>query len=166
MFWSLVTKNRRSSLTTVKYGADIHNELPGQITGFPTREFIPKNINGDELKDYLKYCDHPMNLTNLPMAHNSLLPLFKRNISGMTIPWIYIGSLFSTFCWHMEDQYTLSANYQHEGDPKVWYSIPESGCTKFNDLLNDMSPDLFIKQPDLLHQLVTLISPYDSNFKK
>lgn len=33
MFWSLVTKNRRSSLTTVKYGADIHNELPGQITG-------------------------------------------------------------------------------------------------------------------------------------
>ena len=166
MFWSLVTKNRHSSLTTVKYGADIHNELPGQITGFPTREFIPKNINGDELKDYLKYCDHPMNLTNLPMAHNSLLPLFKRNISGMTIPWIYIGSLFSTFCWHMEDQYTLSANYQHEGDPKVWYSIPESGCTKFNDLLNDMSPDLFIKQPDLLHQLVTLISPYDSNFKK
>lgn len=166
MFWNFVTKDHQDALTTVKYGADIHNESPGQITGFPTRAFIPKNLNEDETKDYLRYCDHPMNLTNLPMAHNSLLPLFERNISGMTIPWIYIGSLFSTFCWHMEDQYTLSANYQHQGDPKVWYSIPESGCAKFNDLLKDLSPDLFIKQPDLLHQLVTLISPYDSHFKK
>lgn len=166
MFWNLVTEDHRNELTTVKYGADIHNESPGQVTGFPTRAFIPKNLTENEQKDYLKYCDHPMNLTNLPMVHNSLLPLFERNISGMTIPWIYIGSLFSTFCWHMEDQYTLSANYQHQGDPKVWYSIPESGCAKFNDLLNDLSPDLFIKQPDLLHQLVTLISPYDPNFKK
>ncbi|EJS43088.1 YJR119C [Saccharomyces arboricola H-6] len=166
IFWNLVTNDHRNALTTVKYGADIHNELPGQITGFPTREFIPKDLNENELKSYFKYCDHPMNLTNLPMVRNSLLPLFERNISGMTIPWIYVGSVFSTFCWHMEDQYTLSANYQHEGDPKIWYSIPESGCAKFNDLLNDLSPDLFVKQPDLLHQLVTLISPYDPHFKK
>ncbi|UCS20788.1 uncharacterized protein HLK63_H00341 [Nakaseomyces glabratus] len=149
-FWDLV--GNQDVKTTVPYGADIHSEDPAELTGFPTNDKT--------------YSTHPMNLLNLPQASSSLLPFLNRNISGMTIPWIYVGSKFSTFCWHLEDQYTLSANYQHEGSPKVWYSIPDNSCDNFHKLLHDLTPDLFEKQPDLLHQLVSLISPYDPLFKK
>lgn len=166
MFWERV--DNIDLPCTVKYGADIHNEAPGEVTGFPTKDYVPPTIcaSPESLNEYGWYTQHPMNLINLPYAKGSLLALFGRRISGMTVPWIYIGSTFSTFCWHLEDQYTLSANYQHEGDPKVWYSIPEHGCEKFNHLMQQIAPDLFEKQPDLLHQLVTLIAPYDKRFQE
>ncbi|CUS24836.1 LAQU0S20e00958g1_1 [Lachancea quebecensis] len=166
MFWDKVEQIDRSS--PIRYGADIHNAGPGEMTGFPTAQYVPPAIKNDEhaYKQYLGYVRHPMNLVNLPSAKGSLLSVFGKKISGMTVPWIYIGSTFSTFCWHLEDQYTLSANYQHEGDPKIWYSIPESSCEKFDRLMRDTAPDLFQKQPDLLHQLVTLIAPYDKRFRE
>ncbi|GAV48655.1 hypothetical protein ZYGR_0N00590 [Zygosaccharomyces rouxii] len=164
-FWQHVDDMENS--LTVKYGADLHGEGPGEISGFPSKDYKPpeSKIKCSD-QDFENYTNHPMNLLNLPDAKGSLLPMFDRKISGMTIPWIYVGSTFSTFCWHLEDQYTLSANYQHEGAPKVWYSIPEGSCDRFNQLMKDLAPDLFEKQPDLLHQLVTLISPYDEKFKK
>lgn len=162
-FWDYV--NNMDDSITVKYGADINGTEPGEISGFPSLNYCPKNLTGNEKEDYFKYAKHPMNLLNLPNAKGSLLPMFDRKISGMTVPWIYVGSTFSTFCWHLEDQYTLSANYQHEGAPKVWYSIPEYACDKFQHLMHDLAPDLFDKQPDLLHQLVTLVSPHDKRFK-
>lgn len=164
-FWSYV--DDMENTLTVKYGADVLGEGPGEISGFPSKDYKPldsKTKCSDQ--DFENYANHPMNLLNLPDAKGSLLPMFDRKISGMTVPWIYVGSTFSTFCWHLEDQYTLSANYQHEGAPKVWYSIPEGSCDHFNQLMRGLAPDLFEKQPDLLHQLVTLISPYDEKFKK
>lgn len=47
------------------------------------------------------------NLNNLPILPGSLLRYMKEDISGMTIPWIYIGMVFSTFAWHKEDHYTF-----------------------------------------------------------
>ena len=154
-FWEKVNDNSISNnpSSLIMYGADIHNSE--QISGFPLSNHALE-------KGSSKYVSHPMNLVNLPNALGSLLPLLSnKTISGMTIPWIYVGSTFSTFCWHMEDQYTLSANYQHEGASKIWYSIPASSCEPFQKLLHSMTPDLFIKQQDLIHQLVSLVSPYD-----
>lgn len=162
-FWSYVN-NMEDSLT-VKYGADINGEFPGEISGFPSSEYVPEDLLASDKESYANYTQHPMNLLNLPNAKGSLLPMFDRKISGMTVPWIYVGSTFSTFCWHLEDQYTLSANYQHEGAPKIWYSIPEYACKQFSALMKSLAPDLFDKQPDLLHQLVTLVSPYDKKFQ-
>ncbi|SCU85283.1 LAME_0D00782g1_1 [Lachancea meyersii CBS 8951] len=165
MFWDKVNEIDKTS--SIRYGADIHNVGPGQVTGFPTAEFVPPEVQQDQCarEKYSDYVQHPMNLVNLPAAKGSLLSVFGKKISGMTVPWIYIGSTFSTFCWHLEDQYTLSANYQHEGDPKIWYSVPESSREKFDELMKSIAPDLFQKQPDLLHQLVTLIAPYDKRFQ-
>ncbi|KAH3670904.1 hypothetical protein OGAPHI_000615 [Ogataea philodendri] len=154
-FWRLVnTEDEDDEDFEVRYGADIHNDGPGEISGFPTRTHSYK-------KEYEGYMDHPLNLMNLPFAKGSLLNYMNERdqISGMTIPWLYIGSMFSTFCWHKEDHYTLSANYCHMGATKKWYGIPATDCDMFETVCHDLCPDYFSKQPDLLHQLVTLLSP-------
>ena len=78
------------------------------------------------------YEDHPWNLNNFPKAFNSLMQFPRRHdISGINIPWLYIGMRYSTFCWHYEDLMLYSINYSHWGQPKQWYSVPESNREKF-----------------------------------
>lgn len=155
IFWSLV--ETENSDIKVKYGADIHNLKPGEISGFPTTD-VPRSPY-DPQADSSRYINHPWNLTKLPFAKGSLLNYINSSISGMTVPWIYVGSLLSTFCWHVEDHYTLSANYCHFGNVKKWYGFPSSHADAFEQIMRKSAPDLFQRQPDLLHQLVTLISP-------
>lgn len=153
-FWDFIDVEK--SDLEVRYGADIHNLKPGEISGFPMAN-TPGISPQDPETEY--YMNHPWNLTKLPFAEGSLLNYINTSISGMTVPWIYIGSLLSTFCWHVEDHYTLSANYCHFGATKKWYGIPSYHADKFETLMKNSAPDLFQKQPDLLHQLVTLLSP-------
>ncbi|ANZ75661.1 BA75_02042T0 [Komagataella pastoris] len=154
-FWRLVEDSDAN--VEVRYGADIHKNQPGEISGFPVRD--PRSETKLE-PSAESYCEHPFNLTNLPFAKGSLLRYIQdEKISGMTVPWIYVGSLFSTFCWHKEDHYTFSCNYCHIGSSKKWYGIPESDAKLFEDVFNKYVPDYFQKQPDLLHQLVSLLSP-------
>ncbi|KAI5953084.1 hypothetical protein KGF57_004076 [Candida theae] len=153
-FWNFVDIEK--SDLEVLYGADIHNLKPGEISGFPMVNTPGLDVANAENRFYI---NHPYNLTKLPFAKGSLLNYINTSISGMTVPWIYIGSLLSTFCWHVEDHYTLSANYCHFGATKKWYGIPSSHADQFEALMRKSAPDLFKKQPDLLHQLVTLINP-------
>lgn len=155
LFWGLV--EAENSDLKVEYGADIHNLRPGEILGFPTAE--TPHSPYDPHADTTPYINHPWNLTRLPFARGLLLNHINSSILGMTVPWIYVGSLLSTFCWHVEDHYTLSANYCHFGNIKKWYGIPSSHADAFEALMRESAPDLFRRQPDLLHQLVTLMSP-------
>jgi [histone H3]-trimethyl-L-lysine4 demethylase len=87
-------------------------------SGMPTLETHPLN----------SYSKDPWNLNNIPILPESLLRFIKSDISGMTVPWTYVGMIFSTFCWHNEvrqaplviyadidfdiqDHYTFSINY-------------------------------------------------------
>jgi hypothetical protein len=40
-------------------------------------------------------------------------------ITGVMVPWLYVGSHMSAFCWHVEDHALYSVNYMHLGAPKV-----------------------------------------------
>lgn len=131
----------------VEYGADIHSTTHG--SGFPTIEKNPLDA----------YSTDPWNLNILPLHPDSLFNHIKTDISGMTVPWLYVGMCFSTFCWHNEDHYSYSANYQHFGATKTWYGIPGADAERFEEAMKRAVPELFESQPDLLFQLVTLLPP-------
>ncbi|KAH7318271.1 PLU-1-like protein-domain-containing protein [Stachybotrys elegans] len=144
-FWRLVSDLEET--VEVEYGADIHCTTHG--SGFPTVEKHPNN----------PYATDPWNLNVLPFHQESLFRHIKSDISGMTVPWVYVGMIFSTFCWHNEDHYAYSANYQHLGATKTWYGIPGKDAEKFEAAMKEAVPELFETQPDLLFQLVTLLTP-------
>jgi hypothetical protein len=94
-----------------------------------------------------------------------LLQFSKNNleeqISGITIPWLYYGMLYSSFCWHTEDLYLYSLNYLHEGAPKIWYSISSDQKEKMDDYIKTKYYATLLKQPDLIHKLTVHISPLE-----
>jgi JmjC domain, hydroxylase len=65
------------------------------------------------------YASDPWNLNLLPLAGSSLLRHLGRRVTGCMVPWLYVGSMFSAFCWHNEDHFLYSINYHHFGAPKV-----------------------------------------------
>lgn len=105
------------------------------------------------------------NLLSINIQKNSLFQFIKDDpdtqISGVTIPWFYFGMLYSTFCWHTEDLYLYSINYLHEGNPKVWYSIPQSQKEKMDNYIKNKYYAILIKQPDLVHFLTVFINPLE-----
>ena len=144
-FWRLVES--LTETVEVEYGADIHSTTHG--SGFPTIERDPLD----------PYSTNPWNLNVLPFYGESLFRHIKTDISGMTVPWVYIGMCFATFCWHNEDHYAYSANYQHFGDTKTWYGVPGDEAEAFEEAMRQAVPELFEGQPDLLFQLATLMPP-------
>jgi len=148
----------------------------------PTLETHPMN----------QYSKDPWNLNNIPILADSLLRFIKSDISGMTVPWTYVGMAFSTFCWHNEVRIPFRPSRTaphdvprtttrtastlvgaclcsrgspshhssvHWGETKTWYGVPGDDAELFEDAIRKEAPDLFEAQPDLLFQLVTLLSP-------
>lgn len=45
------------------------------------------------------------------------------------------------------------------GEPKTWYGVPSLAAEHLEEVMKKLTPELFDSQPDLLHQLVTLMNP-------
>ncbi|KAM0001779.1 putative chromatin remodeling & transcription regulator FYR family [Helianthus debilis subsp. tardiflorus] len=134
----------------VLYGADLETCTFG--SGFPT---VSCQVLGlDE-----KYVKSGWNLNNFPKLQRSLLKYESSDISGVLVPWLYIGMCFSSFCWHVEDHHMYSINYLHWGAPKMWYGVAGKDAVKLEAAMRKHLPNLFAEQPDLLHKLVTQLSP-------
>lgn len=67
----------------------------------------------------------------LPHVKHSTLRLLRGDAPGVSSPMLYIGMLFATFAWHVEDHYLYSINYQHLGAAKTWYGVPGSDADSF-----------------------------------
>lgn len=83
----------------------------------------------------------------------------SKDLSGINIPWVYIGMRYSTFCWHYEDLMLSSINYAHWGKPKLWYAVPESDREKFERAVKQKIAMKFKEDPNILHGVVTMVSP-------
>ncbi|KAK2585208.1 hypothetical protein KPH14_009914 [Odynerus spinipes] len=148
-FWRIVSSIDED--VTVEYGADLHTMDHG--SGFPTKTSVNLFTCDQE------YAESSWNLNNLPVLRGSVLGHINADISGMKVPWMYVGMCFATFCWHNEDHWSYSINYLHWGEPKTWYGVPGCQAEKFEHSMKSAAPELFHSQPDLLHQLVTIMNP-------
>lgn len=153
-FWRIVSSIDED--VTVEYGADLHTMDHG--SGFPTKETVSKVVEYEH-PSIKKYAESSWNLNNLPVLEGSVLGHINADISGMKVPWMYVGMCFATFCWHNEDHWSYSINYLHWGEPKTWYGVPGSEAENFEQSMKSAAQELFHSQPDLLHQLVTIMNP-------
>ncbi|XP_070113153.1 lysine-specific demethylase 5C isoform X39 [Equus przewalskii] len=149
-FWRLV--NSIEEDVTVEYGADIHSKEFG--SGFPISD-SKRHLTPEEEE----YATSGWNLNVMPVLEQSVLCHINADISGMKVPWLYVGMVFSAFCWHIEDHWSYSINYLHWGEPKTWYGVPSLAAEHLEEVMKKLTPELFDSQPDLLHQLVTLMNP-------
>uniref|UniRef100_A0A673YLU8 [histone H3]-trimethyl-L-lysine(4) demethylase n=1 Tax=Salmo trutta TaxID=8032 RepID=A0A673YLU8_SALTR len=149
-FWRLVSSIEED--VTVEYGADIHSKEFG--SGFPMNNG-KKNLSQEEAD----YACSGWNLNVMPVLEQSVLCHINADISGMKVPWLYVGMVFSAFCWHIEDHWSYSINYLHWGEPKTWYGVPSVAAERLEEVMKKLTPELFESQPDLLHQLVTIMNP-------
>uniref|UniRef100_A0A8R1DFB9 [Histone H3]-trimethyl-L-lysine(4) demethylase n=1 Tax=Caenorhabditis japonica TaxID=281687 RepID=A0A8R1DFB9_CAEJA len=151
-FWRNVISQERT--VAVKYGADLITSRVG--SGFPRKE---DRHSGSDCKLKQQYAHHAWNLNNMPVLRESVLSHFNTGISGMMVPWVYVGMCFSTFCWHTEDHWTYSVNYNHFGERKIWYGVGGDDAEKFEDALRKLAPGLTGRQRDLFHHMTTAANP-------
>nr|XP_043631774.1 putative lysine-specific demethylase JMJ16 [Erigeron canadensis]XP_043631775.1 putative lysine-specific demethylase JMJ16 [Erigeron canadensis] len=147
-YWRMV--ERPTEEIEVLYGADLETGTFG--SGFPKQAC---QVSGSDEK----YVTSGWNLNNFPRLPGSLLSYESSDISGVLVPWLYIGMCFSSFCWHVEDHHLYSMNYMHFGASKMWYGVPGKDAIKLEAAMRKHLPNLFAEQPDLLHKLVTQLSP-------
>lgn len=113
-FWRLVQSPAET--VEIEYGADVHSTTHGRcvarnhsLSGVMLME-LPSNSGMPTLESHPldQYAKDPWNLNNIPIVSDSLLRFIKSDISGMTVPWTYVGMIFSTFCWHNEVSYPFA----------------------------------------------------------
>jgi histone demethylase JARID1 len=186
-FWRIVDSGRddHGGDISVEYGSDLDNLENG--SGFPMplglrmslfekrciqdrREPRDRpNLGADRasISSVEAYRSHPWNVNNISLHPRSVLSYLVDPdasaepdlVSGVMVPWLYVGSTMAAFNWHVEDHALYSVNYLHEGAPKVWYCVPPSESDKFEEAMRDALPELFEVSPDLLCQLVTQLHP-------
>ncbi|KAG6493765.1 hypothetical protein ZIOFF_048768 [Zingiber officinale] len=76
----------------VLYGADFDTRVFS--SGFP-KELSSEKVSalGDQ------YMSSGWNLNNFPRLPDSVLSFESGDISGVLVPWLYVGMCFSSFCW-------------------------------------------------------------------
>ncbi|KAJ1495807.1 JmjC domain, hydroxylase-domain-containing protein, partial [Baffinella frigidus] len=140
----------------VEYGNDLDVQSHG--SGFPTAANTPSD------SPHASFVASPWNLNNLPLSDGSLLSYISPDgeisgVSHVSAPWVYVGMLFASFCWHNEDNYLYSINYHHFGGGKTWYGVPGPSAHDFEKVFHEEVPELFEADPKLLFKLCTMITP-------
>ncbi|PPD68596.1 hypothetical protein GOBAR_DD34518 [Gossypium barbadense] len=88
-YWRIVEQPKDE--VEVYYGADLETGTFG--SGFPKVSSVLTGNDAD------KYATSGWNLNNFPRLQGSVLSFEGCDISGVLVPWLYVGMCFSSFCW-------------------------------------------------------------------
>ncbi|XP_007900800.1 protein Jumonji [Callorhinchus milii] len=80
---------------------------------------------------------HGWNLTVLPNNSGSILRHFGA-LSGVTIPWLNIGMVFTTSCWSRDQNHLPYIDYLHTGADCIWYCIPAEEKNKLDEVVHTL----------------------------
>ena len=184
-FWNLVQTPDRplevlygSDLDTMRYGSGFPRPAKPETapaTAAAAAPPAPSPIKGagkakgkeakeepareKELPAVRRYATAGWNLNNLCRLDRCVLAHANDDISGMVVPWLYVGMLFASFCWHVEDHYAHSINYMHWGAPKTWYGVPGDEADAFEEVMRHAVPELVDSEAGLLYKMVTMVPP-------
>ena len=124
---------------------------PWNINNLPrNRGSTLRYLAGDELITGVQvwqplHCSAPLRLAPDPISAGGCTPAASNawgtrpglmsgwrtpmHVVNLQVPWLYVGSVLSAFCWHVEDHALYSVNYHHLGAPKARstsYSSPRA----------------------------------------
>jgi len=157
-YWMLL-KNVTGEDIQVEYANDLSTDE--YWSGFEKPETTELPLGRDpppmDSKDFYRLCG--WNLNNLPSWPGSALRYVTHPIDGVNRPWLYMGMLFSSFCWHREDINLASVNYMHCGAGKQWYGVPGAKSKAFRTTMKKVMKLRLKEAPDLEHHITTQICP-------
>ncbi|XP_067135664.1 uncharacterized protein [Centruroides vittatus] len=139
-FWKIVTERARH---LVVHAGNIDSSVYG--SGFP--------CNKNSL-----FSKHPWNLKVLTNNPGSILRCMGP-VSGVTIPTLHVGMLFTTGCWYRDPHSLPWIEYLHTGASKIWYSTPEACCNKFREAMKKIMPDCCTSNPIWLPSDTAMVPP-------
>lgn len=93
------------------YGADLETGIFG--SGFP------KMSDQDSSPPVDQYTKSGWNLNNFPRLPGSVLSYENGDISGVLVPWLYIGMCFSSFCWVSKSMLFVLLHWDQNERPRV-----------------------------------------------
>lgn len=82
---------------------------------------------------------HPWNLKVLTNNHGSILRSLGQ-VTGVTVPTIHVGMLFSACCWYRDPHGLPWIEYLHTGGSKIWYGVPDDQSASFRNALTNLIP--------------------------
>lgn len=139
-----------------------HYAVQGNKSGTPAvhpRAAGLRDAEPVKFRDQNYYARTGWNLVNWPHVPSCITRLIPDDIAGINVPWLYVGMLFSTFAWHVEDNYLFSVNYMHAGAGKLWYGVPSHEADAMERAIQEAHPAAFAKTADVLHHVTLMMSP-------
>mmetsp|Transcript_32656 Transcript_32656/g.73723 ORF Transcript_32656/g.73723 Transcript_32656/m.73723 type:complete len:541 (+) Transcript_32656:516-2138(+) len=157
-YWRLIKKSSQESVQ-VEYGNDLstHEYWSGFLQRLPTDPPLGSTRAPFGSEEY--YRCNGWNLNNISSWPGSAIRCITHSIDGINKPWLYLGMLFSSFCWHREDIYLASINYNHSGAAKQWYGVPGSKAKDFVSVMGQLMTQRMKEVPDLEHHITTQMAP-------
>ena len=142
-YWQLVQE--RDSHVQVQQGSIDTGSSPDGSYGFPTS----RNSSCGR---------HPWNLKILSNNRHSLLRTMGP-VTGVTVPTLHIGMLFTTACWYRDPHGLPWIEYHHTGAPKVWFGVPDSHSIAFYTAMKQLAPSFCRKKKIWLTQDSVMMPP-------